>query len=82
MRDERVKIQLIPLKANYFRSTFVDCIYVFDCHLSGVVSRNRRCVFYGIGAKLRYVGYFASLLHPHEEKNLVTIFSQGHVFGP
>ena len=37
----------------------------------------------GLGAKLKYMGYFASLLHPPPhppgKKNLVAILSQAHV---
>ena len=71
MRGERVKIQLIPLKANYFRSAFVNCIYVFDCHLSGVVSRNRRCVFmvYMYRDQIEICGLFCEFVA--EEKTLL-----------
>ena len=35
---------------------------VFYSHLLKVIKS------FGLGAKLRYMGYFASLLHPQEEK--------------
>ena len=35
---------------------------------SGLNLNNRKLVRKGLGAKLRYMGYFASLLHPKEEK--------------
>ena len=35
----------------------------------------------GLGARLRYMGYFASFLHPPGRENLVIIFSQRHVLG-
>ena len=41
-------------------------------------------ILYGLGAKLRYMGYFASLLHtppPREEKKLIALLIQAYVFG-
>ena len=34
-----------------------------------------------VGAKLRYMGYFASLLHHPGRKSWLFFFSQGHVWG-
>ena len=36
---------------------------------------------YGLGANLRYMGYFTSLLHPPGNENLAAILSRGHVLG-
>ena len=43
-------------------------LYKYITYVNGVLGLGGKGVVNGLGAKLIYMGYFASLLHPQEEK--------------